>query len=56
MDPDIDTVAAILYKSPDADEAYCTMLRRMILAGERVLGPKRADAMLAELLVEATQR
>jgi hypothetical protein len=45
-------VAEFIRKSPDANEAYCAMLRLVIRAGEQVLGPERADATLAELLLD----
>jgi hypothetical protein len=54
MEPEIhlESIAEIIRKSPDAGEAYCTMLRQVIRAGQQVLGPERADAKLAELLLD----
>ena len=54
MEPksNVEAIAEFIRKSPDADEAYCTMLRQVIRAGEQVLGPERADARLAELLLD----
>jgi hypothetical protein len=51
MAPDVETIAETIRESPDLDEGYRTMLRRVIQAGDWVLGPKRADAVLAELLL-----
>jgi hypothetical protein len=53
MEPEIhlETIAEMIRKSPDACEAYCTM-RQVIRAGQQVLGPERADAKLAELLLD----
>jgi hypothetical protein len=52
MEPDIKAIAEFIRESPDADEAYLTILRFVIRAGEQVLGPERADAMLDELLLD----
>jgi hypothetical protein len=54
MEPEsnVETIAEIIRGSPNADEAYRTMLRFVIRAGEQVLGPERADATLDELLLE----
>ena len=52
MEPDVEAIAEFIRESRDADEAYHTMLRFVIRAGEQVLGPERADATLDELLLE----
>ena len=54
MEPEsyVEAVAEFIRKSPNANEAYCAMLRQVIRAGEQVLGPERADAKLAELLLD----
>jgi hypothetical protein len=54
MEPksNVEAIAEFIRKSPDADEAYCTMLRQVLRAGEQVLGLERAEAKLAELLLD----
>jgi hypothetical protein len=52
MEPDVEAIAEFIRESRDADEAYITMLRFVIRAGEQVLGPERADATLSELLLD----
>ena len=52
MAQDVETIAEFIRRSPDANEAYCAMLRLVIRADEEVLGPERADAKLAELLLD----
>jgi hypothetical protein len=54
MEPEsyVEAVAEFIRKSPNANEAYCAMLRLVIRAGKEVLGPERADATLDELLLD----
>jgi hypothetical protein len=52
MVPDVEAIAEFIRESRDADEAYHTMLRFVIRAGEQVLGPERAEMALAELLLD----
>jgi hypothetical protein len=54
MIPDVEAIAEFIRESRDADEAYRTILRFVIRAGEQVLGPERADGALAELLLDET--
>jgi hypothetical protein len=54
MEPEsnIEAIAEFIRESPDAGEAYRTMLRFVIRAGEQVLGHERAEATLDELLLD----
>jgi hypothetical protein len=52
METDIEAIREFIREWPDADEAYRTMLKFVIRAGEQVLGPERGDATPDELLLD----